>query len=106
MNTVLLIITWFFVFNTHAQNFQKIYLFEDTFAYVNDIFVTDSCCFFSGASGKGSLRCDVVFGKLDLNGEIITYTIDMTANEYNLSYGGRTQLDTNFRGNFNVGYTN
>ncbi len=90
----------------YAQNFQKIYLFEDTFANVNNIFVTDSCYYFTGSSGSGAQRCDVVFGKLSFDGDVTSQYIDVTPSEFNLSYGAKTQLDTNFRGNFNVGYTN
>lgn len=94
------------VLQSQAQNFQKIYLFEDTFAFVNDIYITDSCYYFQGSTGSGTQRCDVVFGKMNLNGEIIFKTIDVVPNEFNISYASKTQLDTNFRGNFTVGYTN
>lgn len=90
----------------NAQNFQKIYMFQDSASFINDIFVTDSCYYFQGTTAFGSQRCDVVYGRISLNGDVVNSTRDVTANEYNQSYGGLTQLDTNYRGNFIISYTN
>jgi hypothetical protein len=88
------------------DNFQKIYLFEDTFAIIHDVYVTDSCYYVAATSGKGYGRVDIAFAKIQLNGEIDNFQKDITPTEYNLSFGCRTQLDTNFRGNFMFGYVN
>lgn len=92
--------------NNANQNFHKIYPFESAFALINDIYVSDTGYYFQGVQGWGATECDVVFGKLKLNGDLDFYTTDSTPNEYNMSYVGLTQMDTNFRGNFILGYTN
>jgi len=111
INVFISFLTFFSLFgqvdqNNANQNFHKIYPFENAFALINDIYVTDSGYYFQGAQGWGSTECDVVFGKLKLNGDLDFYTTDITPYEYNLSYGSLTQMDTNFRGNYILGYTN
>lgn len=92
--------------NGMAQStFQKVYQFQDSFSLIHDIYVTDSGYYFGGSTGFGN-SCDIVFGKLNLNGTLDFFNRNYSSNEYNQAYSGRTQLDTNFRGNFMFGYTN
>jgi PKD repeat protein len=88
------------------ENFQRIYVLEDTSSIIHDIYVTDSLYYFGASAGRGNQRCDVVFGKISKTGEIIEMTRDYLPSEFNKSYSDRTQLDTNFRGNFIFGYAN
>ncbi|MEN9998712.1 MAG: hypothetical protein RI922_1702 [Bacteroidota bacterium] len=108
MKQVRLIVFFLLTFCNHGKaqsTFQKIYQFQDSFSLIHDIYVTDSCYYFGATTGYGN-SCDIVFGKLDLDGTLDYFQRNYSTNEYNQAYGGRTQLDTNFRGNFMFGYTN
>lgn len=89
-----------------GQNFHKIYPFDDAIAISHDIYVTDSCYYLGGTSAFGTAQLDVLLTKLDLEGNELSLVKQVTPGELNLAYGGNTQLDTNFRGNFIHGYTN
>lgn len=94
------------MFSTNAQNFHKIYLLEDTAAIVHNIFPTDSCYYFAATKGNGGSRVQSSFGKLDLYGNVVFFTPDQDIQSKQFSSSSRTELDTNYRGNFIFSYTN
>ena len=105
VNLIVFFLLTFCIDGKAQSTFQKIYQFQDSFSLIHDIYVTDSCYYFGATTGYGN-SCDIVFGKLDLDGTLDYFHRNYSTNEYNQAYGGRTQLDTNFRGNFMFGYTN
>jgi len=103
------LIILFFVwgaFSSYAQsNFQKIYLFEDTFAIFNDIYVTDSCYYYTCTSGKAFQRESFNFGKIHFNGnsEILHLdNISLCLPRICFSY---SDMQLNFRENFVTAFT-
>lgn len=87
------------------ENFQKIYLFQDTFAIFNDVYVTDSCYYYTCGSGANS-RQNFNFGKISLSGveDILLLDIDPTSLQKIMF--SNADMDTNFRGNFVTNYVN
>lgn len=88
------------------QNFQKIYLFQDTFAVFNDIYVTDSCYYYTCTSGNWGARHNFNFGKIKLDGteEILLLNTDATSQQ-EVMYSN-SDMDSNFRGNLVTNYKN
>lgn len=105
VNLIVFFLLTFCNYGKTQSTFQKIYQFQDSFSLIHDIYVTDSCYYFGATTGYGN-SCDIVFGKLDLEGNVDYFERNWTVNEYNMAYSARTQLDTNFRGNFMFGYEN
>lgn len=102
-----LVVYCFLSFSIQAQvNFQKIYLFEDTFAIFNDIYVTDSCYYYTCTSGKAYQREFFNFGKIQFDGteEILLLDQDLTSLQRVMF--SQVDMDTNFRGNFVTNFVN
>lgn len=102
------IVFWFIInsFCYGQEGFHKIYLFEDTFAIVHDVYPTDTGYYFAATAGYPFFRSDVVFGRLDSMGNIDFNLNYVEPSQWNNSFRGRSQLDTNFRGNLILGYPN
>ena len=105
----LLIIYFFYLSVDSAQaqeNFQKIYLFEDTFAIFNDIYVTDSCYYYTCTSGKAYQREFFNFGKIRLDGSEEMLLLDQDLSSLQRVMFSQVDMDTNFRGNFVTNFVN
>lgn len=87
------------------QNFQKVYTFQDTFAIFNDVFVTDSCFYYTATTGGGN-RAFFNFGKIDLTGIEHVLLLDQDVTSHQRVMFSQADMDTNFRGNFVTAYVN
>jgi len=88
------------------QNFQKIYIFQDTFAIFNDIYVTDSCYYYTCTSGKAYQREFFNFGKIHLDGTEEVLLLDQDNTSLQRVMFSKADMDTNFTGNFVTCFTN
>jgi hypothetical protein len=88
------------------QNFQKIYLFEDTFAIFNDLYVTDSCYYYTCTSGKAYQREFFNFGRINLDGSEQVLLLNQDVSSLQRVMYSQVDMDTNFRGNFVTNFTN
>lgn len=88
------------------QNFHRVYLFNDTTAIFNDLYVTDSCYYYTCTSGKGNQRHYFNFGKLSLTGDEQVLLLDEDVNSFQNVMSSMVDMDTNFRGNFITSFTN
>ena len=87
------------------QNFQKVYNFQDTLAVFNDVYVTDSCYFYTATSGSG-YKGKFNFGKINLDGNDSILLLDQNIYNFPLICFSQADMDTNFRGNFVTGFIN
>lgn len=87
------------------QNFQKVYTFQDTFAIFNDVFVTDTCYYYTATIGGGN-RGFFNFGKIDLTGIEHVLLLDQDVTSHQRVMFSQADMDTNFRGNFVTSYVN
>ncbi len=87
------------------QNFQKVYTFQDTFAIFNDVFVTDSCYYYTAGIGSG-LRQPFNFGKIHLDGAEEILLLDEDPSSFQRIMFSQADMDTNFRGNFVTCFVN
>ena len=102
-----LVVYCFLSFSIQAQvNFQKIYLFEDTFAIFNDIYVTDSCYYYTCTSGKAYQREFFNFGKIHFDGTEEILLLDQDFTSLQRVMFSQVDMDTNFRGNFVTNFVN
>lgn len=88
------------------NNFHKTYVFEDTFAIFNDIYVTDSCYYYTGTSGFSYRKEDFNFGKINNYGQetiLLLHIEDTSLQRVMFSF---CDTDTNVRGNFISSYVN
>ena len=81
-------------------------MFEDTFAIFNDVYVTDSCYYYTCTSGKAFQREFFNFGRLKLDGSEEQLLLDNDNSSLQRVEFSRSDMDTNFRGNFVTCYTN
>lgn len=96
---------WIFSNLEAQQNFQKVYNFQDTLAVFNDVYVTDSCYFYTATTGsvhKGEFN----FGKINLDGNDSILLLDQNIYNFPLICFSQADMDTNFRGNFVTGFIN
>jgi len=87
------------------QNFQKVYTFQDTFAIFNDVFVTDSCYYYTAGIGSAS-RQPFNFGKIHLDGAEEILLLDEDPSSFQRIMFSQADMDTNFRGNFVTCFVN
>ena len=80
------------------ENFQRMYDFGNK-TCIQDVYLTDSCYYFTGSDYTTNSNYNAVFGKIALNGELLYAVTDSTPTEIEWQKSSRTQLQTNYRGN-------
>lgn len=109
MNRFLYILVFFSLLSIEVEaqeNFHKVYMFQDTFAIFNDVYVTDSCYYYTCTSGKAYQREFFNFGKIHLDGTEEVQLLNIDNSSLQRVEFSRSDMDTNFRGNFVTCYTN
>ena len=85
--------------------FHKVYDLNDTLVDFNDLFIADSCYYFSGGIGNNSTRLNYLFGKINLQGEATVLNRDsgvsqksaMRYSDFDLFLAKENQFITSFR---------
>ncbi|MBI1838591.1 MAG: PKD domain-containing protein [Flavobacteriia bacterium] len=94
-------------FRSYTQpNFQKVYLFADTFAIFNDVYATDTCYYYSCTSGKVYQRESFNFGKIHFNGNTEILNFDYSPTNWQDVGFSYADMQINFRNNFVTTFTN
>ena len=107
MTKYLTILTFIVVafYGNAQETFHRIYLYDDFFSLVHGVFPTDSGYYFGATAGDLSEdRMDVLLGKMNLQGDVLSTWKNVTPARHDLGYEGLSFLDTNFRGNFIFGF--
>ncbi len=105
VNLIVFFLLTFCNYGKAQQNFQKVYTFQDTFAIFNDVFVTDSCYYYTSTTGGGN-RGFFNFGKIKLEGSEEVLLLDQDLTSHQRIMFSQADMDTNFRGNFVTNFVN
>lgn len=93
-----------FSFVVNAQTFHKIYFFEDSIASIPNVFPTDSGYYFLATIvNTTNNRYETLFGKLDLQGNVVEYARNEDSLTHQIVLAQRTELAQNIEGNFTFG---